>query len=148
MLIERRDDFFRPFRDLQREIDRIFDEFFRGGIAPRREVGFIPAVDIYETPDSVVIEVEAPGMKKDEIKITIEDGVLRISGEKKIEREEKDKNYFVIERSYGTFERAFRLPDYVDPEKIKAKYENGILTITLPKKEEKKAKVIDVEIEG
>ncbi len=148
MLIERRDDFFRPFRDLQREIDRIFDEFFRGGVPSKREgFAFVPAVDIYETPDSLVIEVEAPGMSKDEIKITVEDGVLRISGEKKMEREEKDKNYYLVERGFGKFERAFRLPDYVEAENIKAKYENGVLVITVPKKEEKKSKVIDVEIE-
>ncbi len=148
MLIERRDDFFRPFRDLQREIDKIFDEFFRGGVPMRREgFTFVPAVDIYETPDSIVIEVEAPGMSKDEVKITVEDGILRISGEKKVEREEKDKNYVLIERGVGKFERAFRLPDYVETEKIKAKYDNGVLTISIPKKEEKKSKVIDVEIE-
>ena len=108
---------------------------------------FVPAVDIYETPDSIVIEVEAPGMSKDEVKITVEDGILRISGEKKVEREEKDKNYVLIERGVGKFERAFRLPDYVETEKIKAKYDNGVLTISIPKKEEKKSKVIDVEIE-
>ncbi len=144
MLIERRDDFFRPLRELQREIDRLFDGFFRGG---RSETGYYPAVDIYETNDAVMIEVEVPGMSKDDIKITVEDNVLRIHGEKKLEREEKDRNYYVVERSYGTFERAFRLPDYVDSEKIKAKFENGVLTITLPKREEEKKKVIDVQIE-
>ena len=144
MMIERRDDFFNPLRDLQREIDKVFDGFFRGS---RQDLGFFPAVDVYETPDSVVVEVEVPGMKKDNIKITVEDNILRIQGEKKLEREDKDKNYYVVERSYGTFERAFRLPEYVDMEKIKAKFENGILTITLPKKEEEKKKVIDVEIE-
>jgi HSP20 family protein len=144
MLIERRDDFFNPLRELQREIDRLFDGFFRG---TRTEGAFYPAVDVYETKDSVVVEVEVPGMKKDDIKITIEDDVLRIHGEKKVEREEKDRNYYVVERSYGTFERTFRLPDYVDPEKIKAKFDKGVLTITIPKKEEEKKKVIDVKIE-
>jgi len=144
MLIERRDDFFTPLRELQREIDRVFDDFLRGS---RQDADFFPAVDVYETSDSVVVEVEVPGMKKDDIKITVEDNILRIRGEKKLERENKDKNYHVVERSYGTFERAFRLPDYVDMEKIKAKFENGILTITLPKKEEEKKRVIDVKIE-
>ncbi len=144
MMIERRDDFFNPLRELQREIDRLFDGFFRGS---RVERGFYPAVDVYETDNEVVIEVETPGLRKEDVKITVEDNVLRIHGEKKIEREQKDRNYYVVERSYGTFERAFRLPDYVDTEKIKAKFENGVLTITLPKKEEEKKKVIDVEIE-
>lgn len=146
MLLERREDFFRPFRELQREIDRIFDDFFRVG--PREVSGrFIPDVDIYETENSLVIEMEAPGLKKEDIKITVEDGILVISGEKKIERDEKKKNYMVVERCFGKFERAFNLPDYVDSEKIKAKYEDGILTITIPKKEEKKKKTIDVKIE-
>ncbi|HIP92155.1 MAG TPA: Hsp20/alpha crystallin family protein [Thermotoga sp.] len=146
MLLERREDFFRPFRELQREIDRIFDDFFRVG--PREVSGrFIPDVDIYETENSLVIEMEAPGLKKEDIKITVEDGILVISGEKKVERDEKKKNYMVVERCFGKFERAFNLPDYVDPEKIKAKYENGVLTITMPKKEEKKKKTIDVKIE-
>ncbi len=144
MLIERRDDFFSPMRELQREIDRVFNEFFKGS---RIESAFYPMVDAYETNDSVVLEVETPGMTKDDVKITVEDGVLRIHGEKKLERENKDRNYYVVERSYGAFDRAFRLPDYVDPESIKAKFENGVLTITIPKKEEEKKKVIDVEIE-
>jgi len=144
MLIERREDFFKPFRELQREIDRVFDDFFRGS---KQDTSFFPAVDVYETPDSVVVEVEAPGMKKEDIKITIEDDVLRIHGEKKLEKENKDKNYYIVERSYGTFERAFKLPEYVDTEKIKAKFENGVLKISLPKKEEEKKKVIDVQIE-
>ncbi len=144
MLIERRDDFFNPMRELQREIDRVFSEFFKGS---RVESAFYPVVDVYETKDSIVVEVETPGMTKDDIKITIEDNVLKIQGEKKLEREEKDRNYYVVERSYGTFERAFRLPDYVDTENIKAKFENGVLTIVIPKKEEEKKKVIDVEIE-
>ena len=144
MLIERRENFFKPFRELQREIDRVFDDFFRGS---KQDTSFFPAVDVYETPDSVVVEVEAPGMKKEDIKITIEDDVLRIHGEKKLEKENKDKNYYIVERSYGTFERAFKLPEYVDTEKIKAKFENGVLKISLPKKEEEKKKVIDVQIE-
>ncbi len=145
MILERRDDFFSPLRELQREIDRLFDGFFRG--FQGGEGAFYPATDVYETEDAVKIEVEVPGMSKDDIKITVEDNILRIHGQKKLEREEKGKSYYVVERSHGSFERAFRLPEYVEPEKITAKFENGVLTITLPKKEGEKKKVIDVKIE-
>jgi len=146
MLLERREDFFRSFRELQREIDRIFDDFFRMG--PRETGGrFVPDVDIYETENDLVIELDVPGLKKDDIKISVQDGILVISGEKRIERDEKKKNYMIVERCFGKFERAFNLPDYVDAEKIKAKYENGVLMINIPKKEGKKKKVIDVKIE-
>ncbi len=147
MLLERREDFFRPFRQLQREIDRIFEDFLLPETRRSFSFGFVPEIDVYETDDAITIEVEAPGMDKKDFKVQVEDGVLRICGEKKLEREKSDRNYHVVERSYGRFERAVRLPDYVDADKVKAKYENGVLTLTLPKKEEKKAKVVDVEIE-
>ena len=117
-------------------------------MGPRETGGrFVPDVDIYETENDLVIELDVPGLKKDDIKISVQDGILVISGEKKIERDEKKKNYMIVERCFGKFERAFNLPDYVDAEKIKAKYENGVLVINIPKKEEKKKKVIDVKIE-
>ncbi|AEH50122.1 Hsp20/alpha crystallin family protein [Pseudothermotoga thermarum] len=147
MLLERREDFFKPLRQLQREIDRLFEDFFAPVTRRTFEVGFVPEIDVYETDKELMIEVEVPGMDKKDIKVKVEDGVLRICGEKKLEREKSDRNYHVVERSYGKFERAIRLPDYVDAEKIKARYENGVLTISIPKKEEKKAKVVDVEVE-
>lgn len=148
MLLERREDFFRPFRELQREIDRLFEDFFAPSVRRRSEVfSFTPDIDVYETDKELVIEAEVPGMDKKDITVKIEDNVLKISGEKKLEREHKDRNYRVYERSYGKFERCLALPDYVDTEKIKAKYENGVLTVTIPKREEVRAKVVDVKIE-
>lgn len=148
MLLERREDFFRPFRELQREIDRLFEDFFAPVSRRRLEVyTFTPDIDAYETDKEIVIEAEVPGMDRKDITVKVEDNILKISGEKKLEREKKDRNYRVYERSYGKFERCLALPDYADAEKIKAKYENGVLTITIPKREEKKVKVVDVEVE-
>ncbi len=147
MLLERREDFFKPFRQLQREIDKLFEDFLLPEARSSFAVSFVPEIDVYETDDSINIELEVPGMDKKDFKVQVENGVLRICGEKKLEREKSDRNYYVVERSYGKFERAIRLPDYVDADKIKAKYENGVLTLSIPKKEEKKVKVIDVEIE-
>ena len=146
MLLGRREDIFRPFRELQREIDRLFDDFFRTEVRPAKEF-FAPDMDVYETDDEVVIEVEIPGIDRKDVKITVEENILKISGEKKVEREQKGKNYYYVERSAGKFERAIRLPDYVDVEKIKAEYKNGVLTIRVPKKEERKKKVIEVEVQ-
>ncbi|HCZ06700.1 MAG: hypothetical protein PWP37_1054 [Thermotogota bacterium] len=146
MLLDiRREDFFRPFRELQREIDRLFDDFFR---TERRErTSFLPDVDIYEDEDKIYIEVEVPGMSKEDVKVKIEDNVLTISGEKKHEKETKKRNYHVVERSYGTFQRSFALPDYADTEKIKASYDKGVLKVEIPKKESAKPRVIDVKVE-
>jgi HSP20 family protein len=145
MLLGRREDIFRPFRELQREIDRLFDDFFRTEVRPVKEF-FAPDMDVYETDNEVVIEVEIPGIDRKDVKITVEENILKISGEKKVEREQKGKNYYYVERSAGKFERAIKLPDYVDAEKIKAEYKNGVLTIRVPKKEERKSKVIEVEV--
>ncbi|MEN3008981.1 Hsp20/alpha crystallin family protein [Pseudothermotoga sp.] len=148
MLLERREDFFKPFRELQREIDRLFEDFFTPTIGRRFDVyTFTPDIDVYETDKEIVIEAEVPGMERKDITVKVEGNVLKISGEKKLEREKKDRNYRVYERSYGKFERCLALPDYVDAEKIKAKYEDGVLTITIPKREEKKVKIVDVEVE-
>jgi len=147
MLLERREDFFRPFRELQREIDRIFEEFFRSPEVKPVTEAFVPDMDVYETDGEVVVELEVPGLERKDIKITVEENVLKISGEKKLERDQKGKNYYIYERCAGKFERALRLPDYVDVEKIKAEYKNGVLTVRLPKKEERKKKVIEVEVQ-
>ncbi|SHH58260.1 Hsp20/alpha crystallin family protein [Thermosipho atlanticus] len=139
-----RRNFFDPFVELQREIDKLFEDF----ISPtRREYSFVPRVDAYETDNEIVIEAELPGLKKEDVKITIEDGVLTIKGERKFNREDKKKNYKLIERIEGKFERSFTLPEYVDVEKIKAKFDDGILKIEIPKKEDKTRKVIDIKVE-
>jgi len=103
-----------------------------------RYQGDVPAVNIKEENDKYVLEMAAPGMKKNDFHISLEENVLTISSEKKEEKEEKQDNYTRREFYYNTFSRSFTLPENVDTENIKADYKNGILTLTLPKKEEAK----------
>ncbi len=104
-----------------------------------------PSVDVIESENGFEIKAEIPGVEKDEIKISVEDHVLTLSGERKHEKEEKDKNYHRIERSYGKFQRAFQLPNGVQSDAIDANYVNGILTIRIPKSEEVKPKEISIQ---
>lgn len=140
----------RPMRNLwniQEEIDRSFDNFF--GRTDRREFTdgyWAPAVDIAENKDDLVVNVEVPGMKKEDVKVTFQDGILTIKGERKQEKEEKDKSFHRIERSYGSFCRSFTLPTTVQGEKIKANYRDGVLMISLPKVEEAKPKEIPIDV--
>ena len=140
----------RPFRgpcNLQDEFDRMFESFFDRGIRQSEDGGvWMPATDIQETKDDVVISVELPGMKKDEIKVMVQDNVLTIRGEKRQEKEEKDTNYHRIERSHGFFTRSFSLPTTMKADEIKATYDNGILQVELPKAEEVKPKEIPIAV--
>ncbi len=133
---------------LKSNMDKLFDEFFGldKGIWPESTLSVVPAVDLEETEDAFKITAELPGMTKKDIKITLENNVLSISGEKKAEREEKDKNYHRVERSYGKFHRAFELPGAVNRDKIEAEYKDGILSISVPKTEEAKPKQIEVKV--
>ncbi len=136
-----------PFRELdllQERINRLFDEAWLRPV--RRERGFVPAVDIYEDENEIVVKCELPDMNEKDIEVKVENNVLTIKGEKKLEREEKKENYHLIESSYGSFSRSFTLPSNVDADKATAKYEKGVLKITLPKKEEAKPKQIEVKV--
>jgi HSP20 family protein len=140
----------KPFREvsrLRREMDRLWDDFFGPGRRAFRplEAEWAPAVDVSETADKVVIKAEVPGMDAKNIDISLSGEVLTIKGEKKSEREEKKENYHLVERSYGSFSRAVRLPAAVDADKIEANYKQGVLTITCPKKEEAKPKAITIK---
>ncbi|WP_022670340.1 Hsp20/alpha crystallin family protein [Hippea alviniae] len=139
-----------PFRELttlQERLNKVFDDLLPNALKSRETSEWIPAVDIYETKDAINIEVEAPGMKQEDIKINLENNTLTIYGERKFEKKEEGKNYYRMERSYGSFSRSFLLPDNVNVEGIKAKYKDGVLTITLPKKPESKPKEIPIESE-
>jgi HSP20 family protein len=142
----------RPFRDLvsiQDEMNRLFEEFFDRPVVRTEwtEGVWNPSVDVSEDKNNVIIKAEMPGMKKDDVKISVQDNVLTLRGEKKHEKEEKDANYHRIERSYGSFCRSFQLPTSVKTDKIKANYKDGVLNITLPKTEEVKPKEIPINIE-
>ncbi len=147
-----------PVRDLafsnnilgmQKEINQMFDRFFHGGTAEDREFGpsaWMPAVDLVEKGDAFVANVELPGVSKEDVKITLQENVLTIRGEKKEEKESKDSNYHRLERSYGSFQRSFSLPAAVKADAVEAAYRDGILTITLPKAEEVKRRQIEVKV--
>ncbi len=133
-----------PFASLRREFDRMFDDLWRfpylssPSTTPALQTFGTPAVDIIEKPNEFRITAELPGMSDKDIDVKCADGVLTMRGEKKEEREEKDEDYFLSERRYGSFHRSFRLPESVDEDKIDATFKNGVLTITLPKRAESK----------
>ena len=139
----------RPFREisrLRREMDRLWDDYFgagRRGLQPLTE--FAPAVDIKETDTEIVVKAEVPGMDAKDINISVTGEVLTIKGEKKAELEEKEENYHLIERSHGSFSRSLVLPAAVDMDKIEAKYDKGVLTVSCPKREEVKPKAIEIK---
>ncbi len=133
-----------PLDGFRREMDRVFEDFFSGwGV---RKGQFLPPVDIHETESEVVVTVEVPGLTAKEIDISVSEDALTISGEKKGEHEEKGKNYHVVERSYGSFQRTIPLPAAVKSAEAAATCKEGVLTITLPKAE--KAKVRKIEIKS
>ena len=138
----------KPMRDLinlRDEMDRMFEGLW--GDTTNRDGGmFMPPVDMVENDDNFVVSVELPGLKKDEIKMTMQNNALTISGSKKHEFESKEDTVHRVERSYGSFCRSINLPSTVDPSAIKASYESGVLKVTLPKVEEAKPKEIAIDI--
>lgn len=135
------------FTSLQREMNRLFADAFRGWADDAATVAaWTPAVDIHETKDHYEVNVELPGVRKDDVKITLESNVLTISGEKKEERDEKNADYRRVERAYGSFYRSFTLPSTVKSDKIEAAYKDGVLNVVIPKAEEAKPKQIEVKV--
>jgi HSP20 family protein len=141
-----------PFRDLssiQERMNQIFEDALarsRGREEGLRSGMWTPAVDIYENNESVVVKAELPGVEKDQISVEVKDGILSLRGERKFEKEVKEESYHRIERSYGSFQRSFSLPVSVDQEKVTAQFKNGVLEVTLPKKEQAKPKQIQVNV--
>ena len=140
-----------PFREvatLQDRMNRLFNEQFANiGTEESLAVGsFVPAVDVYEDEHAIQLKFEVPGLDEKDIDIRLENSVLTVKGERKIEKETKEENYRRVERRYGTFTRSFTLPNTVSSEKIHAAYEKGVLTISLPKTEAAKPKQIKIEV--
>lgn len=143
-----------PFKDmlsLQERMNRLFDESFgrfSKGVPEAAAVGtWAPTVDVFETKDAIVVKADLPGVNKDSIKIEIKDNIMLLHGERKEEKEVKEENYYRFERVFGRFERSFGLPATVDKSKVKAKYKDGVLEISIPKAEEVKPKEVAIEIE-
>ncbi len=127
----------------RREIDRVFDQFF--GKAGTRTGPWVPVVDIRETKDAIAVVAELPGMRPEDVEVDVENNILTISGEKKQEVTESDgAEYHLVERRCGRFERSFTLPRTVDADKIEARVEHGLLTITLPKAEAAKPRRVQI----
>lgn len=139
-------DFATEFVNMQREIDRMFDHFRGGVFEEGSSAGVVPAVDIVERETDFLVKIELPGVNKEDVKITVQNDVLTIKGEKKLEMEKKGDTYRRVERSYGIFQRSFPLPASVKADRIEATYENGVLNVVLPKAEEAKPKEIEVKV--
>lgn len=131
---------------LHSEMDDLFDSFFRGLDRPSWGYQAWPAIDVAEEEDSIVVRAEVPGCKADDIDISVYGNKLTISGEKKLEDEKREKGYYHVESSYGSFRRELSLPTEVDQDKIDAVYKDGVLTLTMPKAA--KTKAIKVKVKG
>src|ERR687885_2312810 len=141
---------FRDLRSLQEEFNRLFSTnlsraFDDEGIA---RGAWIPNVDIFENKDQIVLEAELPGMNREDFDLSIENNVITLRGERKFEKKDDGDNYHRVERAYGTFTRSFTLPQTVSGEGATAEYKNGVLRVTLPKREEVKARRIEITGEG
>lgn len=123
---------------------RLFDSFFNGDVQGEETRSWVPPVDIQETPEAYVFHAELPGLTKENIHITLENNILRISGERKLEKDVKKENFHRIERTYGTFARTFTLPTQVDNERVQAAFENGILRVDVPKAEQARPRKIEI----
>jgi HSP20 family protein len=141
-----------PFRELEDMSDRLNRMFSRPALPPTNGketmvvADWAPPVDVSETDGEYQIKAEIPDVKKEDVKVTVEDGVLTIQGERKHEKEEKGKKYHRVERSYGSFIRSFTLPDLVDEGRVKAGFKDGVLNLQLPKSEKAKPKAIEVTV--
>jgi HSP20 family protein len=132
-----------PFAAFRREMERLFDSFGRDIGWPTGDRGTAataPSIDVSETDSELRIDADLPGVEEKDVDVAISDNVLTIKGEKKAEKEEKKKDFHLVERSYGSFSRSLTLPFAADPAKAKATFKNGVLSITLPKPPEVKAK--------
>ena len=126
----------RGYGDPFREMTRLFDDILRGGGAARGEQEqsvLMPHMDVSESDREVRICIELPGVREEDVEVTLHDDVLTIRGEKRFERKEEKENFHFLERSYGTFQRALRIPYRLDPDQVQAAFEHGVLTVTLPK---------------
>ena len=142
-----------PYREvltLQNRLNSIFQDYGRGqgendSVAA---AAFVPPVDVYEDEHKIVLKLEVPGLKQEDLDIQIEKNTLTVKGERKFEKEEKEENFHRIERRYGSFFRSFTLPNTVNPEAVKASYDAGVLRVELEKRAEAKPKQIKVQIGG
>ncbi|MEK6288437.1 MAG: Hsp20/alpha crystallin family protein [Acidobacteriota bacterium] len=132
-----------PFFMLQNRLSRLYEPFAEENFPLTT---WVPACDIYETAKEIVVKAELPGLKKEDVFVSIENNVLTIHGERKFEEEVKRENFHRVERTYGEFLRSFTVPTFTDADKILAEFKDGLLMVTLPKREESKPKQIEVKV--
>ena len=138
---------FRELEDMNTRLNRLF-----GSVRPRTGddgaffADWAPAVDLQETDKEFLVKADLPDVKKEDVKVGIEDGILTVEGERRQDKEEKDKKFHRVERAYGKFVRKLALPTAIDPKMVAAEYKDGVLTISLPKTESAKPRAIDVKI--
>jgi len=143
---------FREFGQIQDRLNRVFNEAYSRGSLSNDEGlmtagSWVPPVDIYQNGEhELVSKTELPGMTREDIDITVDNGTLSIKGEKKLSSEAKEDQFHRMERRYGTFSRSFSLPQAVDPNKVSAEYKQGVLTVRLPLREEARPRSIKVDI--
>ena len=140
---------FEPFRgvsSLQDQINRLFNESFDRSSGEANLTSWAPPVDIYETGQELVVKADLPDVKPEDLDIRVENHILTIRGERKFEKKVNEDNYLRVERSYGNFSRSFSLANTVNTEAIKAEYKDGVLTLSVPKREEAKPKQIKVNV--
>lgn len=141
-----------PFKELEDVSNRLNRLFGRSNSPVESEQNMLavadwsPSVNISETDDAYLIRGEVPGVKKEDVKVSVQDGMLTIQGERKMEKEEKNKKFHRVECSYGNFVRSFRMPDDADENKVKAEFKDGMLNVTLPKSAKAKSKSINVSV--
>lgn len=141
----------RELEEMSARLDRLFGRSLPSRLSEDREVSmtmpeWTPSVDILETPEEYVVKAELPDVKKEDVKVNLSDGVLRIEGERKEEKEEKGKRFHRMERFYGSFMRSFAMPDNIDEQKIRAEFKDGILAIHLLKTAKTKPKETEIKI--
>jgi HSP20 family protein len=139
---------FRELTSLQDRMNRLFQEQYGGREEELTTSAFAPPVDIYEDEHNLTLKLEVPGIEEKDIDIRVENNVLTVRGERKLEKEEKEENFHRVERRYGSFVRAFTLPNTVDTDSAKANYDKGVLKITLSKRAEAKPKQIKIGVGG
>ncbi len=131
---------FREMTNVQSQFNRLVDQMWGG-----RQESWLPAVDVFDNKDAVVVKAELAGMDPDDIQIEVEDNVLTVKGERRFDEKVDEERYYRVERRYGSFQRSLALPQGVKPDDISASYDDGILTVTVPKVDEEKPKRIEVK---
>lgn len=140
------DPYFSQMNQMREAMDQLFDSYLAPVATTRREFPFVPAVDVTENKENVTVKAEVPGLKPEDIEINLTGNLLTLKGEKKQETESKDQNWHRVERTWGSFTRSLELPDGIDPEKVAANYDKGVLSIEIAKSDKVKPRSIKVNV--